>query len=155
MGFLLCLNGGGARGVVGFGLLDGWREMSGAVVDEDGDSCIRRVGSGRLSESSQSISVHDSALTVSDEEDDLFRHQDERESEKDVLLRHLRQSSREDAADMMLHSEVLHICRPAASQGFWCERGVPFEFHQTQVGESRRTNRSSPTGTPFDSQREA
>lgn len=114
MGFLLCLDGGSARGVIGFGLFDCRREMGRAVIDKDGDSCIRRAGSGPWYKSSRSSSVHGSVLTVSDEEDDLFRHQDERESEKDVLLRHLRQGSREDAADMMLHSEVLHICRHAA-----------------------------------------
>lgn len=89
--------------------------MSGAVVDEDGDPCVIRAMSGLLWDDDRS-SVYASVLTVSDEEDDLFWHQDERESEKDVLLRHLRQGSREDAADMVLHSEILHICR---------HRGIP------------------------------
>jgi hypothetical protein len=48
--------------------------------------------------------------TVADEKDDLFWQQDEGETQEDVLLCDLGKSSGEDAADVVLDSELLDVC---------------------------------------------
>lgn len=83
---------------------------------------------------------HSERLTVADEEDDLFRHQDERQSEKDILLRDLRQRAGQDSADMMLYSQVLDVYIVAESKDqleIICEAGERMSGLAVQVPQVR------------------
>ena len=52
-----------------------------------------------------------------DEEDDFLRQEHEREPEEHVLLAHLGQRARQNATDVVMDSQRLHICNEARPVG--------------------------------------
>lgn len=70
--------------------------------------------------------------TELDEEDDLLREQHERQPEKHILLPHLGQGPAQDATDVVLNPQSLHICSSGR------------EGTGTKAGGSVRARRRSP-----------